>query len=602
MTRTALTALLLAATFAPIAAAQTAAPAISNIRYDLTFTRSTAAAREVEVAMTFEVQGDGPVLLSLPAWTPGSYGLEFFARRVLGFDASAGDRALAWDKVDFDTWRVDPAGTETVTVDFAYRADTLDNGIAWSAEDFLMVNGTNVFLYPEGADLGFGATVTVQTEPDWQVATGMTYAGTPRTFVAADYHELVDMPMFVGALDVDSTIIDGHWYHLASYPRGAMEGDGRAVWWEQMEQMVPAMTAVYGDTPWDSYTTLFIFDDEFPGGAALEHANSHIGIYHPAFIGNPMLASITAHEIVHAWNVKRLRPAAMVPYDYSQAQPTPLLWVSEGITDYYADLTLVRAGVVPPFLFYRLTAGKINEVANAGAVALEDASLNTWIDPIEVDHYIYYPKGSLVGFLIDILMRDASDNAAGLDDVMRALYERTYLTGGGGFTTEQFWSIASELAGGYDFSEFHARYVDGRDPLPWATTLPLAGMEFRADTTRVARIGISTTVDSSGVRVVDVVDGGMAAKAGVHVGDHLVQVGELLITGNDFGIRFRNRYANTLPGTPLALVVNRDGETVSLDAALQFQEIMSFDVVEDRRASAKARRIREGLLTGTTGN
>ena len=125
-----------------------------------------------------------------------------------------------------------------------------------------------------------------------------------------------------------------------------------------------------------------------------------------------MLASITAHEIFHAWNVKRLRPADMVPYRYDRPQPTPWLWVSEGITDYYADLALVRGGVVDAGGFCAADDGEDREVADAPPVALEDASLSTWIHPTDGTGYIYYPKGSLAGFLLDIMIRDASDNSA----------------------------------------------------------------------------------------------------------------------------------------------------------------------------------------------
>ena len=582
--------------------AQSAAPpVIADIRYELTFNRATAARREVHVAMRFRANDDRPIALSLPAWTPGSYELGNFARWVLDFRAASDDRALEWDKIDFDTWRVRPAGARSITVSFSLRADTLDNGIAWSAEDFLLLNGTAAFLYPEGSDLGFSASVVVHTEPDWKVATGMTSGGALHRFAASDYHELVDMPFFVGAMDVDSTAIDGHWYRLASYPAGAMTGEGRDAWWRQLGQMVPALVDVYRDIPWETYTTLLIFDAGFPGGAALEHANSHVGIYHPAFIGNPILASITAHEIIHAWNVKRLRPAELVPYDYSRPQPTTLLWVSEGLTDYYADLALIRGGIVPPLLFGRFVADKVNQVMAAPPVALEDASLNTWISPIEVDQYIYYPKGSLVGLLLDILIRDASDNRAGLDDVMRSLYEQTYKAGRG-FTTEDFWAAASAAADGRDFTAFAARYVDGRDPLPWAETLPLAGLIFQADTARIAVIGISSSPDEHGIRVIDVLPGGMADSAGVTPGDYLVQVGELLVTGNDFDIRFRNRYANSLPGTPLKLAVRRGEAVIPLEGPLTFSSVVTYNVQTDRGAGPKAQRIRDGILRGVTGN
>src|SRR5881628_2924175 len=155
---------------------------ISEVRYEVTFTRSTAGDRRMHVVMTFNAEGNDPILLSLPAWTPGSYEIDNFARWLIGFSATAGQRPLQWDKLDYDTWRIrrDVISTgargEPVTVTFDYRADTLDNAMSWARPDFLLFNGTNVFMYPEGRPLSFPARVTVRTEPDWKVTTSMPRA------------------------------------------------------------------------------------------------------------------------------------------------------------------------------------------------------------------------------------------------------------------------------------------------------------------------------------------------------------------------------------------------------------------------------------------
>ena len=361
----------------------------------------------------------------------------------------------------------------------------------------------------------------------------MTSTGT-REYTAQDFHELVDMPVFVGRMDVDSTEIDGKWHRLATYPAGAMAGGGREMLWIQIRQIMPPMHAVFRETPWETYTTLLIFDEDYPGGSALEHRNSHVGIYVPGFIGSPVLASITAHEIFHAWNVKRLRPAEMVPYDYSSPQPTTLLWMREGITDYYADLALVRGGVLPAQIFYQITVGKVDGVANAPPVALEDASLSTWIGPVDGTRYSYYDKGSLAGLLLDIMIRDASNNRASLDDVMRELYESAYKAGTG-FTSEQWWDAVSRAAGGRSFEEFSRRYVDGRDEYPLARTRLLAGLSLVADTSIVPWLGISTASDSAGIRIQSVVPRLSASDAGVRVGDYLIRVGDVEVSAANFG-------------------------------------------------------------------
>jgi predicted metalloprotease with PDZ domain len=457
------------------------------------------------------------------------------------------------------------------------------------------VNGTNVFLYPEGRGFDFTSRVVVRTEPEWRVATGMRSAGTPRTYRAECYHEVVDMPLFIGRFDLDSAEIDGRWYRLATYPEGALHGEARSTMWDHIRRMVPPQVAVFGETPWDSYTTLIVFEPSFPGGSALEHANSHLGIYATTFIGSPVLALITAHEMFHAWNVKRLRPSDLVPYDYSRPQPTPLLWVSEGITDYYADLAIVRGGIVPPSLFYQITGSKVSTVAEAPPVALEDASLSTWISPTDGTATIYYPKGSLAGMLLDILIRDATDNEASLDDVMRALYEATYRRGHG-FTTDDWWRMVTRVAEGRRFDDFYSRYVDGRESFPWAEVLPLAGLELDADSTPTPRLGVFIASDSAGVRVTDLAAGGAAADAGVRKGDYLLRVGDVEVRDADFGSTFRARYGTAAEGTPLEIVVRRNGATERIASELRFIHTVSYAIREQRDASPKARRIRAGIL------
>ncbi len=572
---------------------------VSDVRYDVTINAELGARRLIRSSMTFRTRDDEPVLLSLPAWTPGSYELDNFARFVMAFTARAGEAELHWDKVDYDTWRVVPTGAQTVTVSFDYRADTLDTGMAGAFEDFAYFNGTNLFLYPEGRSLEFASRVAIHTEPGWRVATGLTAAGAPGQYTAADYHELVDMPTFVGRFDLDSMRIDGVWHRMATYPEGVYRGEARAALWEQIGRMMPPMAAVFGETPFETYTTLMLFDEDYPGASALEHSNSHLGIYVTQAVGSPFLTEIWAHETVHAWNVKRLRPAELVPYDYGRAQPTTLLWVSEGIADYYADLALVRGGVVPASRFYEATASKISSVANAPPVALEDASLSTWIAPVDGAGRLYYDKGSLAGLMLDILIRDASGNRASLDDVMRELYESTYKAGTG-FTEGQWWQAVSRAAAGQSFDDVYRRYIDGREPYPWDEVLPLAGLALTVDTTQRPLIGIATGRDSTGVYAQYVAPGGAAEAAGVQVGDYLLAVGTIEVLNDEFGAQFRTRYRGEPVGTPYQITVRRGFETVTIDSELRFVEEINFAVLEAPEASAKAIAIREGILTGKT--
>lgn len=592
-------ALLLALAATPVAAQQPAprsAP-ITNVRYALAFTHETAAERTVGVTMTFDAQGPAPVVLSLPAWTPGSYEIAEFARDVVGFSARSGGRDLRWDKTDPRTWRIFPAAAGTVEVTFRAIADSLDNAFAWARPDFLLVNGTNVFLYPAGQPLDFPSRVTVTTDPQWRVTTGMTPAGNG-AWTAPTYHDLVDMPFFIGRFDLDSVRAGNVWVRVASYPAGYFAGEAHDRLEANLAKMFAPIGKVFGEIPFPTYTVMQIFDSSYGGASGLEHQNSHVDVITPEMAGNPFLDGLYPHEIFHAWNVKRLRPADLVPYRYDAVQATPWLWVSEGITDYYADLTLLRAGISDSAAFLATTEGKMREVEQAPPTALEDASLSTWVQPKDGTAQLYYPKGSLAGFLLDILVRDGSDNRAGLDDVLRTLYQETWKRGRG-FTGEEWWGTVSRLAGGRSFAEFNAKYVDGREPYPWATVLPLAGLRLEADSVPQPRLGVRTRVDASGITVLDVQQGSTAALAGVQPGDLLSRIGDIEVTDPSFGLRYRNGYGAT-PGAAFDIVVQRDGQPVILHAVSRPSWDRRTRLALDPAAGAKAQRIRAGIFHGTT--
>jgi predicted metalloprotease with PDZ domain len=438
--------------------------------------------------------------------------------------------------------------------------------------------------------------VAIKTEPGFRIATGMASAGAPRTYKSGNYHDLVDMPVFVGKFDYDSATIQGKPFRYATYPVGSVKGEARAAAWQQLKRIVPVEFNVFGELPWDTYTLMQIVDSTTQGYSGLEHSNSHVDIVAPQFVGSDFQPSLYAHEIFHAWNVKRLRPADLFPYQYDRAQPTPWLWVSEGITDYYADLAEVRGGVVDKAGFYALTSGKIGEYAATVPFALEDASISTWVHPRDGTGYSYYPKGSLAGLMLDVTIRDESDNKKSLDVVMKELYETTYKQGRG-FTRADFWGAVKKAANNRAFNVFEGLYIDGREPYPWPTILRTIGLQMVPDS--VPRIGVTSAPDSTGaVKVVDLLTGGSAHLAGVHVGDELMRVGDIAITDADFGAKMRLRYGGRPSGTPLPIVVKRGNQTLTLDAALKYAPAPP-KISEDPAASAKAIRLREGILRGT---
>jgi len=572
---------------------------VKGIEYQVTFDSSTAESRIIKVGMSFTTSGQGSVLLSLPEWTPGAYEVGNFARFINEFSPSEDNAPLDWDKTDKDTWRVRVPKAGKVQVSFEYKADSLDNANAWSKPNFAFFNGTNLFLYPEGIGMDFTASVSVKTSPAWRVATGMHMTGV-NTYSATNYHDLVDMPFFVGQFDIDSTTIVGKTFRFASYPSGTITPSVRTGIFQQLAQIIPFQAMVFGEVPWDSYTLFQVADSEFSLGAAsgLEHQNSHLDIISPIVLGNPILASLYSHEVFHAWNVKRLRPVEMTPYQYDREQPTPLLWISEGVTDYYADLSQVRGKTITTRGFYGATTEKIDHISETIPISLEDASLSTWIKPVNGTDDIYYDKGSVAGLLLDIMIRDASDNRRSLDTVMRELYETTYKKGKG-FTNEEWWAAVSRAAGGKSFADFERRYIDGRDPFPYDSILPLGGMKLFVERTVRPSLGISISEDEEGLRVMQVVVSGPGATAGVKLGDYLVKVGGLDAADPAFQEKFNAKYGGMAPGGMIPIEIKRGTQRLTLNAPVRFNITEARRLIEVTNASPKAVRVRDGLLNGT---
>jgi predicted metalloprotease with PDZ domain len=569
---------------------------ITGISYEITADSAAVGRRQLGVAMSFQVSSTAPVVLSLPAWSPGHYTLLWFSRRVSQFSAQSNGVVLEWHKLDFQTWEIRPRAAGTVRVSFQYLADAVDRAVAWTSPNFAFFNGTNVFLYPVGRGFNWSARVTVRTEPSWRIATGMDPAPGVNNFTAGNYHDLTDMPFYVGRFAIDSTWIASRWVRLAWYPAASLTPArrDRTVGW--LQKFVPAEVAVFGEAPFRNYT-IFQRSDTLVNGGGLEHQSSQVDEVLTSQLDASYLPGLYSHEFFHAWNVKRLRPADLVPYRYDDAQPTTWLWVSEGVTDYYSALALVRGGVDDSTGFFNSIANAISSVLGAPPTAVSDASLDSWINPIDGSGGLYYPKGGLTGFLLDILIRDASDNRGSLDHVMRRLYDATYKRGKG-FTGADWWGEVSYAARGKSFAEFARRYVDGREPLPIDSVLSLAGLRFQSDTIREPRLGVATNTDSSGVRISQVGSTSAAAAAGARVGDQIVSIGETAIFNDSSFENFRARYAGTTL-TMLPLVVRRGAETITLQLPIRLSTRVRTRVMPLPNASAKASRIRHSILTGS---
>jgi predicted metalloprotease with PDZ domain len=296
------------------------------------------------------------------------------------------------------------------------------------------------------------------------------------------------------------------------------------------------------------------------------------------------------------WNVKRVRPAEMWPYDYRAEQYTPLLWWSEGVTDYYGDLTDLRSGLWNDDQWLASTQSNVDQVEQIPEPwSEEDGSIATWINEVyDNSSQMYYPKGSLTGLLLDIAIRNATDNKHSLDEVTRNLYTRFYKQGKG-FRTADLLGLLTD-AGMPDVNGFYQRYINGRDSLPYEGILPLAGIAVQ----RISQTSLFLGVSFSGVANVlgGVVDGGPAQQAGLQAGDTIVSVGDITVQPDkDWGPTFRSRYAGK--SGPVPIVVRRDGKSITLNVTPGQRTMSRVQLSRIANPTPKAAKVWQGIATGT---
>jgi len=569
------------------------------VRYEVSL---TAAARQFHVTAEFPAAGKDTLLVSLPAWSPGSYEIQNYARYVFGFGAkNAAGQALRWDRGDKDTWRIVTGGADRVTAEFNFAADTIDLSIARTVDNFAQFLGTNLFLFEEG-QLGRPAEVRFRVPTGWQVTTALK-GPVNGVYRANDYHELADAMTFLGRYSLDSLQADGKWIRVAVWPAADYTPAAARNIRNGIAKMAPVQNKIMGEAPYDSYTIFFnVIHEPIDFGGGLEHSSSQFDIMPALAFADPsgklgdFMYPLISHEFFHLWNVKRIRPAEMWPYDYHQEQYTPLLWWSEGVTDYYADLTNFRSGLWTADQFLDNTRSNIDQVDQiAEPWSAEDGSEATWIHELYVNSsQMYYPKGSLLGFLLDISIRDATDNAHNLDEVTRALY-KNYYRQSKGFTTAD---LLRELrtAGMPDVEGFYSRYIDGRDSLPYEAVFAKAGLVFSRQVVTVPFVGVSSGATPSGELIVQqITPGSSADQAGVEPGDVLVSIGDLKVSSaQDWGNDFRTRYRGKT-GQPLAIVVRRGGKELTLNGTVKERTSSRVSLTRAPNPTAKQARIWQGL-------
>ena len=567
--------------FSPVARA-----AGEPLRYELGFERPSTHLMDVTIHAS-DLAGDA-VEFAIPDWAPGSYYLENYWVNIQRFRATTTDgKELKWRKTDSQTWRIELGGANAVNVSYQVYGDTLRNNQAQYNERHAFIGGPSVWMYLVGGkERPVELSIAVPT--GWKVATGMERTS-DRTFRAADYNWFADAPLEISDFAEKDFQVLGTTYHVIVHDA---EGGKDFTKFTQdaqkfVEVLVPmfqSVTSTEQAAPFKDYWFLFHIWPNSGGG--LEHLNStQINFSSdwdstdpiPGY-GNAynLKLFVSAHEFFHAWNVKRLRPRPLGPFDYSQMVHTPSLWISEGLTSYYGTLSLARAGMVTPQQYldgiaYLIT--RFEQEPGRQERSIEDTSWDTWaprgnnsvaLNNQANTNYSYYDGGQIMGHILDFAIRQDTNNKKSLDDWMRLLYSR-YALPKPGFEPDDAVKAASEVAGA-DISGIFSQYISGKVPIPYEKYFAYAGIavEKKLDSDK-AWIGISSEKNDDGhAKIRNVEPGSPAETAGLDREDVIMALDSRIVNNESFAPAISEHK----PGDTIHVTVIRLGQIKEIPVTL----------------------------------
>jgi predicted metalloprotease with PDZ domain len=391
------------------------------------------------------------------------------------------------ERIRPNRWRVETDEASHITVTYELLCSRSFVTGNWVSPELGVLTGPATFLgVPEDFDRPH--EVRVELPSSWpRLATGLTpvLSAPPNHYRADDYDTLVDAPILAGDLEVHEFFVDGVPHRLVDVGERDSWDPERVT--RHLRRMVEQTLPLWGRLPYDQYVFLNVFR---PGGGGLEHGNSTLLTTNAARVstdaGYRSWLSFAAHEYFHAFNVKRLRPVELDPFDYEDPPRTPSLWLSEGVTSYYGNLFLARAGLTDSEEFLRSLSSTIRQLQTSPGrllQTLEESSLNVWTNSNSgvapaASTVSYYVKGQVVGFLLDAEIRRRTQGRRSLDDVMRTAYQRH--GGPRGFTPSEFVAITDETAGG-DFGPWFRRALSSTEELTYDDALDWYGLRFAPD-------------------------------------------------------------------------------------------------------------------------
>ncbi|SMG07321.1 M61 family metallopeptidase [Sphingobacterium psychroaquaticum] len=567
----------------------------SSIHFTVSFQEPQAHYAEIQIDLQ---QFDKDYIdLKMPVWTPGSYLIREYSRHVERLSAEANGKAVRCEKIAKNTWRV-YSHKENVKVQYSVYGFEVSVRTNFIDNDHAFLSSAATFMFPDGF-LNHPSTLSITLPENWSsVSTGLpTVPGKEHTYYASDFDILFDSPLEIGNQDVWHFEAAGVQHEFAMVGGGTYDKKQLS---EDIRKIVEIETDIWGENPNSRY--VFITHNYQNGGGGLEHLNSTVlgasrnGYQQAATYKN--FLSLVAHEYFHLWNVKRLRPKALGPFDYEAENYTTGLWIMEGFTAYYDNLIIRRCNFHSPKEYLNLLALDFNIVYNRPGFQIQSAGLasfDTWIKQYRPDEnssntsISYYNKGAMLAAALDIRIITETDGAKRLDDVLRAAYQQFYKTEGHGFEESAFQTLAEQTVG-VDLSDiFEAAHTN--QELDYNDFFEKVGyqlIDVNANN-QERSLGLKTAVIEGRI-VVKVVERGSAAwDAGISVDDELIAINgtRLDVLGKELDFVLEQGAIDDI----VDVLVSRDGLIRTVPTPLRRTTKKVYTIQEFEQASVRAKEL-----------
>jgi predicted metalloprotease with PDZ domain len=557
---------------------------------------------EIEIAGVESAE----LIFVMPVWTPGSYLVREFSRNIHSFSATDEEGGpLEWEKTGKNVWRVRPRKPSTVTVAYQAYAFELSVRTSFLDDSHACINGAGIFMYPEGHEKT-PIRLVVEPWPGWKtISTGLDEIDQiPWAYTAPDYDTLIDCPLEIGNHEVFGFKIRDTPHYVAVYGAGNLDAARLCA---DLQKIVSTAAEIFGGLPYKHYTFIIILSSE--GRSGLEHSNSmSLLVNRWAFAPDEnyrRFLDLAAHEYFHVWNVKRIHPITLGPFDYNKENYTRMLWMSEGFTDYYSGMITRRAGLSSVEDLLASLSKSIRELQDTPGRLVDsaaEASFDAWIKFYRQDPHwpnitiSYYLKGSLIALVLDLEIRNRTDGCS-LDDVMRYLYLEYHQRLARGFTDEEFRDACEKVAGGL-LERIFDGYCYGTAEIEFDLYLGYAGLRLvpAPDKDKGGPyLGISLKTVDGRLQVVSVTAGSPAYEQGLSLNDEIIGV-------NGFRMSLDLLAAlvgSASPESIFEFLVSRDGRLRTVPVVLGGKKPAERRIERIPEAAPRQRRIYESWLSTT---